>query len=125
MINIIKWDDAIKNCNYDKSVGIKIAKLTSYDTFSTFVTEIDANKSVNPHYHKKGNEHYHIISGNGEIQLKNVFTGEECSHEVSAGQSFIVPENVLHKLINTSSTSPLVLMFSCPLSHLESDRYFL
>lgn len=124
MINIIKWNDAINNCNYDKCAGIKIANLTGSDLFSTFITEIDISKSVNSHYHKKGDEHYHIISGTGEIQLKNILTGEEYFHEVSAGQSFIVPENVLHKLINTSNT-PLVLMFSCPLSHLESDRHFL
>ncbi len=123
--NIISWNDAINNCKYDKSVGIKIATLIDSDTFSTFITEIDANKSVNPHYHKQGNEHYHIISGNGEIQLKNVLTGEELSHKVSSGQSFVVPENVLHMLINTSNTSPLVLMFSCSPSHLESDRYFI
>jgi mannose-6-phosphate isomerase-like protein (cupin superfamily) len=124
MINIITWNDAINSCDYDESVGIKIAKLATSDTLSTFITEINPHKSVNAHYHKYGNEHYHIISGNGEIQLENVLNGEKCSHKVSAGQSFVVPENVLHKLINTNPTTPLVLMFSCPPSHLDTDRYF-
>jgi mannose-6-phosphate isomerase-like protein (cupin superfamily) len=124
MIDILNWRDAINNCNYDESVGIRIAKLADGERLSTFITEIDPNKSVNPHYHKFGNEHYHIISGNGEIQLELVSTGEKYSVSVSAGQSFTIPENVLHKLINTSNTLPLLLMFSCPPSHLDSDRYF-
>ena len=125
MLNIIKWHEAISNGNYDKSVGIKMAKLAESDTFSTFVTEIDVNKSVKPHYHKHGNEHYHIISGIGEIKLKNLQTNQECSYTVSAGQSFIVEENVVHQLLNASTSETLVLMFSCPKNHLESDRYFL
>ncbi len=124
MVDITKWKDLIDKCAYDSSVGIKIAKLAGTEKFSTFITEIDVDKSVNPHYHKNGDEHYHIISGNGEIYLKDVITGEEKSYPVSAQESFIVPENVLHKLTNTGNTT-LILMFSCPLSHLESDRYFL
>lgn len=124
MINITKWKDEIANCAYDSTVGIKIAKLAGNKDFSTFITEIDESKSVNPHYHKNGDEHYHIVSGDGEIYLKNVVTGEENFYIVSAHQSFVVPENTLHKLTNTGS-KPLVLMFSCPTSHLDSDRYLL
>lgn len=124
MINITKWRYIIDDCAYDPSVGIKIAQLAGDENFSTFISEIGINKSVNPHYHKHGDEHYHIISGSGKIDLKNVVTGEESSSAVSAQESFVVPENVLHKLTNTGNT-PLILMFSCPLSHLNADRYFL
>ena len=124
MVNIIQWKNVINSCVYDDSVGIKIAKLTGDERFSTFITEIDTKKSVNLHYHKNGEEHYHIISGNGEIYLKNIVTGKEYVYSVSDQESFVVSENMLHKLTNTGKT-PLLLMFSCPLSHLESDRYFL
>lgn len=124
MVTITKWKEIINNCKYDESVGIKIAKIAGNENFSTFITEIDPNKSVNPHYHKNGDEHYHIISGRGEIYLKNMLTKEEHSYIVSACESFVVPENVLHKLTN-SGNEPLILMFSCPTSHLESDRHFL
>ena len=125
MIDIITWQEVMNNCSYDEAVGIKIAKIADGDNYSTFITSIDPHKNVKPHYHKHGNEHYHIISGNGNIQLENVNTGEKSSHSVSAGQSFTVAENILHQLINTSSNAPLVLMFSCPPSHLDADRYFI
>lgn len=124
MINIINWEKVISDCKYDSNVGIKIAKLAGEDSFSTFITVIDAGKSVNPHYHKRGDEHYHILSGKGQVYLKNMLTLEECIFLVSAHESFVVPENTLHKLTNTGDDS-LTLMFSCPNAHLESDRYFL
>ena len=124
MIKINNWKKLIDNCTYDELVGIKIAKLTGDDNFSTFITEIGVNKSVNQHYHKHGDEHYHIISGLGQIYLKNIITNKETSQIVRSQESFIVQENVLHKLTNIGS-STLILMFSCPTSHLESDRFLL
>lgn len=122
MLNIINWQDLILNCKYDATVGIRIAKIAGNKHFSTFITAIDPGKSVNPHYHKHGDEHYHIISGSGQIYLKNIKTNEESTHNVEAGSSFIVNENTLHQLTNISETK-LILMFSCPLAHLEGDRY--
>lgn len=124
MIGIAKWSDVIDNCKYDELVGIKMAKLAGDKNFSTFITAIDPKKSVNPHYHKHGEEHYHIIKGTGEIRLKNITTGDAVSYHVSALESFVVPENFLHQLTNTG-TEPLLLMFSCPTSHLDTDRFFL
>lgn len=123
MIDIIKWEEVINNCVADNAVGIRIAKLAGDPSFSTFITSIDINKSVNPHYHKEGDEHYHIISGKGKVSLMNIATGEEENRIVSAQESFVVKENMLHKLTNVGD-SPLILMFSCPQSHLESDRFF-
>lgn len=124
MLNIINWKSIIDNCKFDSSVGIRIAKIAGNNEFSTFITEIDPAKSVNPHYHEFGDEHYHIIKGNGQIYLKDIKTNEETMADISEGSSFIVGENILHKLINTG-TSTLILMFSCPHTHLESDRHFL
>ena len=124
MIKITKWEEALNKCSYDSSVGIRIAKLAGNSDFSTFITEISTGKGVNAHYHKFGDEHYHIIKGKGEIFLKSVITGDEKCYPVCANESFTVPENVLHKLTNTGNSS-LILMFSCPASHIEYDRYFL
>lgn len=123
-MNIIKWKDAINSCKYDESVGIRIAKLAGNDQCSTFITEIDPQKRVKPHFHKSGDEHYHIISGRGEMRLKNILTGEEKIYSVSEYETFVVPENYLHELVNNGEGS-LMLMFSCPISHLNDDRYFL
>jgi mannose-6-phosphate isomerase-like protein (cupin superfamily) len=124
MLNVINWNNIIENSKYDESVGIRIAKIAGNDEFSTFITAIDPGKSVNAHYHKSGEEHYHIISGSGQIQLKNIKNNDEKVSDVMAGESFVVEENILHKLINNGSHQ-LLLMFSCPLSHLDYDRYFL
>lgn len=124
MINIQSWEEKINNCQYDNAVGIRIAKLASYNNFSTFITKIDPNKSVNPHYHKHGDEHYHVISGTGIIRLKDVINGTESLHKISSQQSFTVPENMEHQLSNIGE-QPLLLMFSCPDFHLDNDRYFL
>lgn len=124
MIDIKVWDDLVNSCVFDKDVGIRIAKLTRDDKFSTFITVIEPKKCVNPHYHKHGDEHYHIISGLGEIKLKDMATSQESSYKVKGNSSFVVKENIMHQLINTGN-EPLVLMFSCPASHLDIDRCFL
>lgn len=123
-MNIVNWKEVIGSCKYDSAVGIRIAKLAGNDNFSTFITEIDPQKKVKPHFHKNGDEHYHIISGKGTMYLKNVLTGEGGSYLVSEKESFVVPENYLHELTNSGDV-PLILMFSCPISHLNEDRYFL
>jgi mannose-6-phosphate isomerase-like protein (cupin superfamily) len=123
MTEIIDWANALSDCKYDENVGIRIAKLTGDEKFSTFITIIDAGKHVNPHYHKHGIEHYHIIEGNGEITLKKANSDDiESIMSVNAGQSFVVYENIIHKLTNTGNNR-MVLMFSCPATHLETDRF--
>jgi mannose-6-phosphate isomerase-like protein (cupin superfamily) len=125
MIEIIDWKKAIEGCQYDEKVGIRIAKLTTYgDQFSTFITMIDPGKHVTPHYHKHGDEHYHIISGIGKLELKNIINGNKKTYNISPGQSFAIPQNTLHQLINTGQET-LVLMFSCEMAHLETDRHFI
>jgi mannose-6-phosphate isomerase-like protein (cupin superfamily) len=123
MINKVTWRKALQNSSYDEKVGIKIARLLTDTALSTFISEIDPGKGVTAHYHMEGNEHYHILQGEGMVEIKNMATQEQSQFQVTSGESFIVPENVLHKLTNTG-TIPLILMFSCPERHLDSDRYF-
>ncbi len=125
MIELIDWKTAIDKCEYDEKVGVRIAKLFSDNIFGTFITIIDPGKYVNQHYHKNGEEYYHIISGRGKIKLKYLANNIEETADVCFNQSFLVPENTLHQLINIDKNIPLLLMFSCPLDHLQTDRYFL
>lgn len=124
MTNIIDWKSALDQCRYDIAVGIKIAKLSGDANFSTYLTSIDPGKSVNPHYHKHGEEHYHIIEGAGEIVLTDVISKVSTTISLRANNSLVVSANTLHQLRNTANV-PLVLMFSCPESHLDKDRYLL
>ena len=123
-MNLIDWQVEFGRCAYDSTVGIKIAKLAGDSQFATFLTAIDPGKSVNPHYHKNGDEHYHIISGHGEMTLIDVASKKETVTSVNEGQSFVVPANTLHQLKNTGQQA-LTLMFSCPESHLKEDRFIL
>ncbi|PRC94206.1 cupin domain-containing protein [Solimicrobium silvestre] len=123
-MNLTDWNTALDTCIYDSTVGIKIAKLAGDAFLSTYLTSIDPGKSVNAHYHKKGNEHYHIIQGSGEMTLVDVGSKALTKVDVYHHQSFVVQENTLHQLKNTGNTK-LVLMFSCPESHLNEDRFLL
>ncbi|HMT02992.1 MAG TPA: cupin domain-containing protein [Burkholderiales bacterium] len=123
MLAIIQWKNLINNCKFDEKVGIRIAKIAGNEEFSTFITVISPNKWVKPHYHNHGDEHYHIISGNGKIILKNIEDHQEKSYLVNGNESFVVPEKTIHQLINIG-TDDLILMFSCSMSHLSNDRFF-
>ncbi|RXZ36482.1 cupin domain-containing protein [Oxalobacteraceae bacterium CAVE-383] len=123
-MNIVNWLANLERIDYDDVVGIKIAKLAGDANFSTYLTAIDLGKSVSPHYHKNGDEHYHIIRGRGEITLTNLDSMEITTIAIDEQSSFTVPENTLHQLKN-SGDEPLILMFSCPESHLDEDRFLL
>lgn len=123
IVNKINWQKAMNNCEYDEKVGIRIAKIAGNKEFSTYITAIDYTRSVTPHYHKIGDEHYHILEGEGKVILRNMINNEECTFSAYGGESFVVPANTLHQLINTGENK-LILMFSCPENHLNSDRFF-
>ena len=120
----VDWLTELERSGYDTAVGIKIAKLAGDAEFSTYLTVIDPGKAVSAHYHKDGDEHYHIIRGQGEMTLTDMVSRLTTTTSVGAQSSFVVPENTLHQLKN-AGTEPLVLMFSCPQSHLDQDRFLL
>lgn len=125
-ISIVDWDQELSCASIDKTVGIQIATLLESEGKGTYITVIPPGSSVNPHYHTNGDEEYHIISGTGVIRLLPVETKNKdfqlvCKH-VRPQNSFIIPPNVIHQLINNGN-EPLTLIFSCPLSHLKEDRF--
>ncbi|WP_082720678.1 cupin domain-containing protein [Burkholderia sp. ABCPW 14] len=124
MVNIVDWRSELERSRYDSIAGIRIAKLAGDARFSTYLTMIDPGKAVSAHYHKNGDEHYHVIRGHGEMTLTDVVSHRTKTTAVSAENSFVVPENTVHVLKNTG-TEPLVLMFSCPENHLGQDRFVL
>lgn len=89
---------------------------------------------VNPHYHLKGEEPYHILGGdNGEMNLGRVINGAVVWNEpytVKAGDKVEVQEGEVHSLRNNGDT-PLDFTFACPKNHLQDhseqnpdgDRY--
>lgn len=125
-ISIVDWQTELSCANTDEHVGIRIATLLEVNGKGTYITVIPPGSSVNPHYHQKGTEEYHIISGSGVIRLLPVDTTKKdfqlVCKQVKAQNSFIIPPNVIHQLINNGKEQ-LVLIFSCPFSHLKDDRF--
>lgn len=124
-IKIVDWENEISHGKTDAAVGIKIAALLESNKQGTYITIIPPNESVTPHYHQHGDETYHIISGEGVIRLQPIDTANKdfglVCKKVKSKNSFLIPPNVIHQLINTGK-EPLTLIFSCPLSHLKDDR---
>jgi len=127
-IKIIDWSEELSHVSKDSFVGIKIATLIESEGKGTFVTIIPPGNSIVPHYHKNGNEEYHIISGEGVIRLLPVDMNNKnfklVCKQVKENNSFLIPPNVIHQLINNGK-KPLTLIFSCPVSHLQDDRYII
>lgn len=124
-IAIVNWDHEIFHAKKDEKVGIKIATLLESNDRGTYITIVPPGSSITPHYHREGEEEYHIISGSGVIRLLPVHHINTefklvCKH-VIAKNSFVIPANVIHQLINNGAEE-LILIFSCPLSHLKEDR---
>ncbi len=125
-ISIVDWENELSFAKKDEKVGIKIATLSESQDKGTYITSLPPGSSVTPHYHEEGDEEYHIISGSGVIRLlpvNHMHTEFKmvCKY-VTAKNSFVIPANVIHQLINNSATEELILIFSCPLSHLKEDR---
>jgi oxalate decarboxylase/phosphoglucose isomerase-like protein (cupin superfamily) len=125
-ISIVDWAEELSCASFDKKVGIQIATLLESKGKGTYITVIPPGSSVNPHYHTNGDEEYHIISGNGVVRLLPVEAKNKdfqlICKQVKSQNSFIIPPNVIHQLINNGD-GPLTLIFSCPLSHLKEDRF--
>lgn len=118
---------SIINAPKDKGANIKIIKLTGNDNLSQFAAEIAPKSKLNPHYHNTGIETYQIFKGNGIIkigELKKQEINWIKTINVKEGDFFTIEEKSIHQLLNDEEY-PLLVIFSCPASHLGSDRHFI
>jgi mannose-6-phosphate isomerase-like protein (cupin superfamily) len=116
----------IKNAPIDIGSSIKIIKLTGNDELSIFAAEIAPKSKLNPHFHKNGIETYQIFQGNGVMKIGELLNDTVNWIEsigVKQGDCFTIIEKSVHQLINEEET-PLLVIFSCPASHLTDDRHF-
>lgn len=126
-MDLTNWKEALQKAELDPSVGIRIAPLTSKgEEFCLFVTEILPNKKIGAHYHKEGTEIYGILQGEGTLNTGIPIENQrKCSQiksiQVKSGDFFNINAETAHQLKNTGN-DPLILIFGCPPSHLDSDR---
>jgi mannose-6-phosphate isomerase-like protein (cupin superfamily) len=121
-MQIIDWHTALTTATTDAKAGIAPVRLTGDTAFATHLARLEAGQTVTAHYHRHGAEHYHILSGQGRIAIRALDQFQFKELPVRAGHSFLIPANTWHSLTNCAN-EPLLLMFSCPASHLDSDRY--
>ena len=110
----------------DPDAGIRLIKMTGDTAISIYAAEIDPNTELLPHYHLKGIETYQVLAGKGLMktgELKGESFEWTNSFEAIEGDCFSIPEKVVHQIINHMDEK-LRLIFSCPESHVGSDRYF-
>lgn len=124
-MNIANVYHALSEAILDSSVGISLAELGGDERNVVFCSEISAGQSLNAHYHQHGEEHYQVVEGEGAMTVGEVIGGcrVQWGHPipVSKGDFFTIKEGQAHQLSNNSSAS-LVMIFSCPKSHITTDR---
>lgn len=66
-----------------------------------------------PHYHKKSEEFYYVIEGEGSMTLGDV------ERPVAVGDAVLIPPGEIHTIANTSPATPLRILCCCspPYSH--------
>lgn len=125
-LNIKNLYKLISGTKTDDNVGIKVSHLSGDDYFSFYIADIAPGKEVKSHYHHKGNEIYMIVEGQGEMRISNPQNKKWLElRSVRKGDSFSIPENTVHQLINNSYNKNLLVIFGCPSTHLDTDRTFI
>jgi mannose-6-phosphate isomerase-like protein (cupin superfamily) len=87
------------------------------------VNRIEECKGTKPHFHKKMTEIYLIVSGNGEMKIKDRKTGKIESKKVQQLSSILIPPNHIHQLTNTGKEF-LVHYVICKPPWREDDEVF-
>jgi len=119
--------EELSKASVDKGSSIKLAALTGDEKISIFIAEVAPKSNLNPHYHKSGIETYQIFKGNGIMKngrLQESFVKWVETIHVKEGDCFFIKENDVHQLINDTDV-PLQAIFSCPATHLSTDRFFI
>jgi len=87
------------------------------------VNRIEEGKGTKPHFHKEMTEIYLIVSGNGEIKIKDKKTGKFESKKVQPLSSILIPPNHVHQLINIGK-EVLVHYVICRPPWRKDDEFF-
>ncbi len=122
---VTNFNEALQSAELDEGAGVAHAALAGSVDFRVHITKLLPGAKVKAHRHDEGDELYIIQAGTATL-----YTGRSVEDEaeewfepvaVEAGATFTVSPGMLHQLHNTGDT-PLVLIFGCPDSHLDTDR---
>ena len=122
------WRLALEQATPDPAVGIRHANIQGEANYRIHVAAIP--QQVGCHVHRKGNEDYSVVEGEGILHFGLV--SEDASRllvrscdwqqiSVTQGDSFIIPEGYAHQLRRTGK-GDLTILFGCPDSHLDNSQ---
>jgi len=80
---------------------------------------LETGKDARAHFHKKSEEIYYVLSGQGQIRL-----GEK-KFSISRGDAIFVPVNTAHALANTSQTESLTVLAIESPPYQDNDLFFI
>lgn len=126
-MQIANYLEKAESSEIDEKTGVSISRLTYDELFSLYFAAIRPGMKLPAHYHDKGVEAYHIVSGEGEIKVGSV-VGASVEWlsvvAIKAGDCFSIQAGQVHSLVN-SGDIVMRVVFSAPPSHLGEDRTFI
>lgn len=116
----------LQKTSADPSVGIKLS-----NELGIYIAQIlPSPGTVNPHFHKNGDELYFILEGSSTMHIGKPVQGSGgqlisnyiSKHELNEGDSFIVKAGEVHCLKNNSKEKNLTIAFICPKEHMDDSK---
>ncbi|KXL53089.1 glucose-6-phosphate isomerase [Anaerotignum neopropionicum] len=125
-MNVININNCFNNLQQDEQSDIQTLPIVEGEP-SFILAALKPERKLGAHYHTKGQEIYHVLEGQGVMEigvLEDGLVKWEESCVLNAGDVFTVPPNMVHRLANTGKAS-LKLVFLTSPTHLNEDRFFI
>lgn len=83
-------------------------------TGEVYLTNASPGQAKGGHYHEKANEWFTLITGDCELKIVDILTGEKKTLFLSSSKSetIYIPSNIAHVFINNSSVDFILLAYS-------------
>lgn len=83
-------------------------------TGEVYLTNATPGEAKGGHYHEKANEWFTLITGDCELKMVDIITGEKQTLFLSSNkpQTIYVPSNIAHVFINKSTVDFILLAYS-------------
>lgn len=96
-----------------KVIDGKETNIPSY-TGEIYLTSATPGEAKGGHYHKKANEWFTLVTGECELKIVDINSGEKLSINLSSNkpETIYVPNNVAHIFINNSSKDYILLAYT-------------
>lgn len=87
--------------------------LPSY-TGEVYLTNATSGEAKGKHYHEKANEWFTLITGECELKLVDILTGEKLSINLSSEtpQTIYIPNHIAHVFVNNSVKEFILLAYT-------------